>query len=127
MPAKKPLKTRDKETMDTFAQRLGRRIASVRAERGYDQARLAQRIGIGTSHLAKVETGKRKPSIDLLWQVATQLDVEPRELLDFREQPDEWRGNTAEAEWEQFRTLLTEASANDVRLLREIAQKLWRR
>ena len=115
-----------KDTLKHFAERLGHRVARLRAQKGYSQERLAKRLGIGTSHLAKIETGARKPSLDVLWALARQLEVDARELLDFRDQPDDWQGSEAETEWQEFRTLLAGTSADDVRVLREVAKRIWR-
>ncbi|BAK45763.1 hypothetical protein EGYY_27710 [Eggerthella sp. YY7918] len=38
-------------------------------------------IGVGRSYLAKIETGKRNPTIDFLEKVAIGLDVTLEELF----------------------------------------------
>lgn len=43
----------------------------------------AEQLDISREHLAKIETGKRTPSLDLLIKIAKHLQVKVRDLLDF--------------------------------------------
>lgn len=58
----------------------GRAIRIVRTARGLSQAQLAERLSIGTSHLSLLEAGKRQPSVQVLDEVATVLNVPPHLL-----------------------------------------------
>lgn len=49
---------------DTLA--VGKRIQELRKERGLTQEQLAERLNISTVHLAKIETGNRGCSLDIL-------------------------------------------------------------
>ncbi|WP_041690781.1 helix-turn-helix domain-containing protein [Eggerthella sp. YY7918] len=60
---------------------LGRRIRVARIKRKLSQEQLALMIGVGRSYLAKIETGKRNPTIDFLEKVAIGLDVTLEELF----------------------------------------------
>ncbi|MEY8396727.1 helix-turn-helix transcriptional regulator [Lachnospiraceae bacterium 45-P1] len=44
----------------------GRRIQKLRREKGLTQEQLAERLNVSTVHLAKIETGKRGCSLDIL-------------------------------------------------------------
>ena len=44
----------------------GRRIQKLRRDRGLTQEQFAERLNISTVHLAKIETGKRGCSLDIL-------------------------------------------------------------
>ena len=69
-----------------LARLLGRRIASLRQERGLTQERLAWEAGLDSKgYLSRIESGQRLPSLDLLDRLARRLDVEPRDLLLFPE------------------------------------------
>ena len=45
---------------------IGRRIQKLRREKGMTQEQLAGQLNISTVHLAKIETGKRGCSLDIL-------------------------------------------------------------
>lgn len=49
---------------------LGRRIASLRVLHGLTQKEAAERLGVHQVVLSRVETGARRPSLDLLTAAA---------------------------------------------------------
>lgn len=53
---------------------LGNTIRSARMRKGYTQERLAEMLGISPGHLKQMESGKRKPSVPLLFQMMELLD-----------------------------------------------------
>ncbi len=63
--------------------KLGRRIFQRRRELGMTQNVLAERVGISREHLAKIETGIRHLSIELLFKIADELDTMVRDLFEF--------------------------------------------
>ena len=67
----------------TKLQNLGRNIAKYRKAKGYSQNELAEVLGISREHLAKLETAKRRISLQLLFQLAQVLDVSEMQLFDF--------------------------------------------
>ncbi|WP_229679978.1 helix-turn-helix domain-containing protein [Saccharopolyspora thermophila] len=60
---------------------LGDRIRRLRVARGMDQVELAEHAELDAEHLEKVERGDATPSLDVLAQVATALDVGLSELF----------------------------------------------
>ncbi|MCI2418666.1 XRE family transcriptional regulator [Saccharopolyspora sp. K220] len=60
---------------------LGDRIRRLRVARGLDQVELAERAELDVAHLVNVERGDATPSLDVLAQVATALDVGLSELF----------------------------------------------
>lgn len=60
-------------------ERIGRRIAELRAQMGISQAKLAELSGVGYSHIARIETGRYSVGIDTLAKIGDALNVE----LDF--------------------------------------------
>lgn len=60
-------------------ERIGKRIAELRAEKGLSQAKLAELSGVGYSHIARIEKGYYSVGIDVLAKIAGALGVE----LDF--------------------------------------------
>lgn len=68
---------------------LGYNIAYYRKHRGLTQEQLAERLGISRQHLGAIEAPNilRPISLDLLFNIATVLNIEPSKLLIFRDLP----------------------------------------
>lgn len=56
-------------------------IAVIRKSKGISQKDLAKRLGITHWWLNHVESGKRRPSTELLEKVAKELDVSIKDLF----------------------------------------------
>ncbi|WPP49614.1 helix-turn-helix domain-containing protein [Catalinimonas niigatensis] len=54
---------------------LGKRIRYARKKSGMSQEKLAQTLGITTGGVGNYETGKSKPSIDILIKLSDKLNV----------------------------------------------------
>lgn len=63
--------------MDDFGRRLGR----IRTDAGLSQTALASRVDMSQSAISQMEAGERKPSFDVLRQLARALGVSPSYLL----------------------------------------------
>ena len=61
-------------------------IGYYRKQKGFSQERLAEELGISRQHLASIEAPRmnRGLSLDLLFSIASVLEVEPYVLLKFR-------------------------------------------
>ena len=61
-------------------------LLQLRTQKGLSQEQLAEILGISRQHLASVEAPKmnRGISLDLLFNIATVLEIEPYLLLKFR-------------------------------------------
>ena len=68
---------------------LGYNIAYYRKHAGLTQEKLAEKVGISRQHMSAIEAPNlcRPISLDLLFNFATVLKIEPRQLLTFREPP----------------------------------------
>lgn len=66
---------------------LGYNIAYYRKHAGLTQEQLAEKVGISRQHIGAIEAPNlcRPISLDLLFNLATVLDVPPAKLLVFRE------------------------------------------
>ena len=53
----------------------GARIREKRKERGYKQEQLAEQLDISANHLANIEAGRKGLSVELLVELADNLDV----------------------------------------------------
>ena len=54
-------------------ERIGKRIAEIRRDKGLSQAKLAELTGIAPGNIARIETGKYSTGIDLLSKIADAL------------------------------------------------------
>ena len=70
------------ENRDRFIQ-LGISIAALRKMRGLSQEALAEKAGMSRSHLSAIEAPNiiRPFSLEVLFNIARALDVEPGDLL----------------------------------------------
>ena len=54
---------------------MGLRIAALRRAAGWNQAELAQRLGISPSAVGMYEQGRREPAVDMLIRLSELFDV----------------------------------------------------
>ena len=57
------------------------KIIALRREKKMTQAKLADKVGIGTSHLSHIENGKSGVSLETLQAIAQALEVAVEDLL----------------------------------------------
>ena len=62
---------------------LGRNIFNARRLKNLSQNQLAEKLDISREHLAKLETGKRRISLKLLFILSDILEIKESKLLDF--------------------------------------------
>ena len=55
-------------------ERIGKRISEIRKSKGISQSKLCSLTGIGSGHIARIESGKYSTGIDVLSKIATALD-----------------------------------------------------
>lgn len=61
--------------------RFPEKIRSLRKKYSMTQQELADRLGLVQSHIYYLETGKRKPSIDVVLKIVELFHVTPDQLL----------------------------------------------
>ena len=66
------------------------RIKQLRKQKGLTQIQLAQRIGITQAFLAEIESGRKRPSLEVLEKLCDTLDCSADYLLDIA-QPREYK------------------------------------
>lgn len=54
---------------------LGNAIRAARMGKGLSQEQLAEMVNITPTHLKHIESEHRKPSVDVLWKLATILNL----------------------------------------------------
>lgn len=69
-------------SLTTNYSQLANNIRKYRKIKGLTQNELCDLLDISREHLAKVETMRRKPSLDLLFRIAIALDIEVKYLFD---------------------------------------------
>lgn len=67
-------------------QQIGANIVCYRKQRGLTREKLAEKVDIGTSHLARVESGMGAASLPLLFSISNALDIPLKALFDFIEE-----------------------------------------
>lgn len=96
---------------------LGARIKELRKAKGLSQDRLSEEIDIDSKHLSRIEVGKNYPSLDTLQKLAGALDVEIKDLFEFKHQVKQ--GDTRRT----LAKLLDKADDNVVRVLLKLIKE----
>lgn len=65
----------------TLNQRLGMNLRAIRLERGFTQEGWAAHLGYDRTYIAGIERGERNLTLDTIAALATQLGIDPLELL----------------------------------------------
>lgn len=80
-------------------QTIGARIRAVRIEKGMTQEQLAEKAGVGTTHISHIETGNTIPSLKVLIAIINTLECSADELfcLEVRQAKPIFTGWIAEA------------------------------
>ena len=68
--------------VSTEAERIGKRIRTIREVRGLSQSQLGERVGLNADRIQKYENGARKPKKELLKQIARALGVQTMAIAD---------------------------------------------
>ena len=63
------------------AESIGQRIKRERLNLSMTQRVLAERVGVGTPHISKIEAGRENPSDELLRNISEVFNCEHDELL----------------------------------------------
>ncbi len=62
-------------------QRLGEKLYTLRKKQGLTQAELAAMLGVGYTHIGKMERGDRLPSLEVLDKLMQIFNVSCDQLL----------------------------------------------
>ena len=66
-----------------IGKKLGRRIQYLRKQKGFSQEKFAEAIGIATTSLSYIETGRGFMTLPTLEKMSQVLEVEPCEIFQF--------------------------------------------
>lgn len=67
--------------MDEQYIQIGHRIQKRRKALHIKQSELAELLDISNNHMSSIETGKQKPSLDVLLKICEHLNTTPNHLL----------------------------------------------
>jgi len=82
MPLKgSSLEGMQKPEVAALCKRFGAALKVARRRMGYTQEQLAERLGLSANFIAHLERGSRRPSLDTLVLLSTELDVPIEKLL----------------------------------------------
>ncbi|MBX9784498.1 MAG: helix-turn-helix transcriptional regulator [Chitinophagaceae bacterium] len=70
-------------TKEQLLKKLGKHIAALRVEKSISQAELARLCDKDAQSLNRLEKGRINPSIFYLYQIAQELNVSLKEMVDF--------------------------------------------
>jgi transcriptional regulator with XRE-family HTH domain len=70
--------------MPSLRRDFGHRLKAVRLDRKLTQEEFAELVGISVDFLNLIERGINAPSFEVLERIADRLDLQVRELFDFR-------------------------------------------
>ena len=63
---------------------LGLNIAFYRKKKGVSQLKRAELVNISRTHMSRIETADCAVSLDLLFDICSALEIEPKTLFDFK-------------------------------------------
>ena len=67
---------------------VGTRISQLRQDRGWTQKDLADKVGIGSNHISRIETGKMLPRRSTLKAFAEAFEIQLEDLEALAQVPD---------------------------------------
>jgi transcriptional regulator with XRE-family HTH domain len=65
-----------------IAGEFGTVLRAYRIERGMTQEQLSEQLDIVRSYICTLESGKRQPSLTMVFRLAAALGIKPGELVD---------------------------------------------
>ena len=65
-----------------IAGEFGTVLRAYRLERGMTQEQLSEQLDIVRSYICTLESGKRQPSLTMVFRLAAALGIKPGELVD---------------------------------------------
>src|SRR3954449_3127695 len=75
-------KTEDGPPLDDVLEAVGPRLRALRRQRGTTLTQLSETTGISVSTLSRLESGQRRPTLELLLPLARAHQVQLDELVD---------------------------------------------
>ena len=70
-----------KQPADTLEGAFGLVLRQLRETKGLSQEELADQCGIHRTYVSQLERGLKSPTLRLVWQICTSLEVNPLSLI----------------------------------------------
>lgn len=70
-------------TKEAYLKNLGKHIARLREEAGYSQAEFALKCDRDKQAINRIEKGRINPTAYALYQIAKELNIPVKKILDF--------------------------------------------
>ncbi len=103
-------------TKQPLTQRFGSRVRHLRKQRGWSIQKLAERSGLNSNFIQKLETGVQSVSLPYVEKLAAGLDITVQELFAFDEPVPEAR--------KRLKVLVDKASEAEVLKLAKILEAI---
>jgi len=71
--------------LKAYYKNLGLNIAFYRKLRGFSQEKLAEKVNISRTHMSRIETADCAVSLDVVFNIANSLCIEPYKLFQNKE------------------------------------------
>jgi transcriptional regulator with XRE-family HTH domain len=68
--------------MASTKEEFGLRVRDLRGRTGLSQERFADAIGVGRSHMGKIEQGKENPTLEVIVKIARGFDMTMAQLFE---------------------------------------------
>ncbi|WP_242360063.1 helix-turn-helix domain-containing protein [Anaeromyxobacter sp. SG17] len=105
--------------MGAVEKRLGRRVADQRKRAGLTQAELAERIGVTTETVSRLERGAVVPSLARLEEVALALGAELSDLFRVAD-----RESQKDRAMTRLLAVVRRGSAADIEAVADVAERI---
>lgn len=74
---------------------IGKRVKELRVRQGLSQEKLAEKCNLAVSHISRIESGKKHPSLECLVKLGNVLGVTANTFL-YRNQKNDFTGYKSE-------------------------------
>jgi transcriptional regulator with XRE-family HTH domain len=108
--------------MMVIEKKLGAKVAGMRRNSGLTQAQLAEKVGVATETISRMERGTAMPSLARLDRVAAALGYDMFELFRFQEKP-----GSREDALERLMAAARRRTADDIEVIIDIALRIFAR
>lgn len=105
--------------MGQLERKLGERVADRRKGLGMTQAELADRVGVATQTISRLERGSSLPGLSRIEAIARALQTELHELLRLSDRP-----TSKEVAIEEVVSLLAPRTEAEIRLVLRLATEV---
>ena len=78
------MEKRKPQEMPSLRREFGTRLKAIRLDRELTQEEFAELVGISVDFLSLIERGINAPSFEVLERMADRLEMQVRDLFDFR-------------------------------------------